>query len=139
MTRRRALECEYDRASVSMEEIATNIRTRYDCGPQVPGLIGRDGSIAQPHKLALNRRRVEGRRSRRGWRGSGYECRTEPATRLRIRGKPSGPLRTQSRKTRIDGRVLAHRDGHARVRDRCRGERSGPRGDGWTNPWHSLG
>src|SRR5712692_1128080 len=82
-----------------MTEIATNIRTAYDARPQVPGLIARGSSIAQPHKLALNRIRVEGRRSRRGWRGSGYECRTEPATRLRIRGKPGGPLRTHSRKT----------------------------------------
>ena len=66
MTRGRALECEHDRASASVAEIATKIRTAYDGGPQVPGLIGRESSIAQPHKLALNRLRVEGRHEPEG-------------------------------------------------------------------------
>ena len=53
-----------------MAKIATKITGTYDGRPQVPGLIGRESSIAQPHKLALNRLRVEAGTSRRGWRGN---------------------------------------------------------------------
>jgi len=47
-----------------MAEIATKITSAYDGRPQVPGLIGRESSIARAHSLALNRQRVEGREGR---------------------------------------------------------------------------
>ena len=54
-----------------MAKIATKITSAYDGRPQVPGLIGRESSIAQPHKLALNRLRVEGRHEPEGLERNG--------------------------------------------------------------------
>jgi len=49
-----------------MAEIATRITSADDGRPQVPGLIDRESSIAQPHKRALNRLRVGGRHEPEG-------------------------------------------------------------------------